>query len=197
MKILLVLVALLPSVAVAQVYKCEVAGKTVYSQRPCAVDVEEMKLRPHGGTAGGPDSGLRESERQMLEAIDADRAAAAEAEAERQASAPPSRGFSCNGVLVSRWTPFDITENIGGLIQNTRCAKVSAALPGYANRLFDTHVGREIAGRFTAKFDDGGTRGARNTPSLSGRQSIELSGSYTFNVCFGVNKFEIERLWCQ
>ncbi|HRD68256.1 MAG TPA: DUF4124 domain-containing protein [Candidatus Competibacter sp.] len=51
----------------AQIYKCQVEGKTVYSQTPCGADKQEIQLKTQ--PASSQNSGLREGEEKMLEQI--------------------------------------------------------------------------------------------------------------------------------
>lgn len=62
-------VIFLAAMANAQVFKCEVDGKTVYNQTPCGAGGQEMRLKTQ--PAASPDAGLRESEIRMLEGIQA------------------------------------------------------------------------------------------------------------------------------
>lgn len=51
MKALIALVAtLLATATQAQVYKCEVGGKKVFSDKPCAVDAQPIQVRPATGS---------------------------------------------------------------------------------------------------------------------------------------------------
>ncbi len=105
---LIVLLLFLPSLAIAQTYKCTQGGKSVYSDRPCAPNAQKLDI----GDSPADLERLREAARiraEMQSNVGAgdsirreatDRAAQRRAEGVRPASTQtPSKEDYCNGLL--------------------------------------------------------------------------------------------------
>jgi len=174
----------------AAVYKCEVDGKVVFSDRPCATDAKEVQVNAPPPNVGGPTA---QDYKEALSEIEAYREANAPIQEDQPA---PKKHKGCKGIDIIGVAPYtDSFVPRRGWVTNVPCAKVSVKLRGYNYDIFTDTTQRRLRERFRAVFALGVTAPASGISTPEGR--ISKTEIYVLDLCFADGSGNITDVQCE
>ena len=197
---LLLLLFLFPLSINAAIYKCvDSNGHPMFSQKPCGDNAKNYEYKKQNVTGDG----LRESEKVYIKEI-RQREEQRKTQLKQQQSKNQNNEKGCRGITFIGFTSYDHNYflknaplSVSGEVYKNRCAQVTFKPHGYHGRLIKGRLGKEIAGRFRAKLNNGDVIIGQNLYFDTKKHRVERHDTYIGNLCFGITDFEIEGIYCQ
>jgi hypothetical protein len=196
---------LLSCQASANVYKCTVNGETVYQQTPCSEGGGEIEIRrqPSADSASPASPGLRDSEKALLEKLQAE-SEPPEPRQQPRSVVVTNATRSCSGIEVRSFSPYTVSLSdpygYRGIDPEymgiNQCARVELKLGWYNGRL-RVSIADEIRPRFYARFTDGSVQAVYSI-SVDGPDRVSpVDNEFSAKICFGESDYDIEQVGCR